>query len=242
MLKLDIHFIQFLTLLALGFISGKFISTSLIQISIWERVKDLGVKPPITSTILIYIKQTFCGWNSDLAPRCLLISLMTSLIFVTFWVRYGISPTFYFCCVYSLFNQIYLFAWLDKKNIPEAITIIFIGVGTLAVYLLDKKNLIVLIIVLFIYLMFQLFKNLKNYNPLNSYYSNLLSFIFPSFIWFNIQPTLVCIALSYITATLIGSQKSIEGNYYNYELLTPIMSVFFFIYLLFKFPSILQNL
>ena len=118
MLKLDIHFIQFLTLLALGFIFGKFISTSLIQISIWERVKDLGVKPPITSTILIYIKQTFCGWNSHLAPRCLLISLMTSLIFVTFWVRYGISPTFYFCCVYSLFNQIYLFAWLDKKNIP----------------------------------------------------------------------------------------------------------------------------
>jgi hypothetical protein len=241
MLNVDFHFIHFSTLIALGFISGKFISTSLIQISVWDRVKDLGINPPLTSTLLIYLKQTFCGWNNNLSPRCLLISLMTSLIFVTFWVIYGISNTFFFCCLYSVFGQIYLFAWLDNRDVPEIITGVFIIIGNVAVYYLDKNRLFISILILILYSIIKYFNFAYKLELFNNNYFKLSSFSIAATVWFGFSPTIICLLLSYITATLIRAQKKIKKIHYNYQLINSIMCVFFFIYSLFKFPSILQS-
>ncbi len=239
MLTIDVHFVQTLLLLAVGFISGKFISTFLIQISVWERVKELGVRPSLTSAILIYWRQTFCGWNNELAPRCLLISLLTSILFVTFWARYGISMTLLFCCLYSLFGQIYLFSWLDDKDIPEKFNIIFIIMGNIAVYFIDKNRFALSIIFSIIYFITIYFGVHHSRKFSNNTYSKLFGFVFSLVVWFGLTPTLAVMSLAYIAAILIRTQDKFKKVYCNYELLNPIMCVFFFIYSLFKFPSVL---
>ena len=239
MVYVDTHFIQFLVLLGTGFISGKFISTSLIQFSIWERVKGLGIEPPLTSSILIYLKQTFCGWGTNLAPRCLLISLLTSLIFVTFWVRYGFSFIFIFCCLYSLFGQIYLFSWIDDREVPEGLTSLFIFIGNISVYFVEEYRLAnsILLTIIFFIIKHSILSGILKFQ--HNIYFRSLSFIFPMMIWFGLKPTLTILFLAYITAALIRVQKEIKGGRFYYEFLNPIICVFFFIYILFKFPSAL---
>ena len=239
MLNIEPHFIQFVFLVALGFISGKFISTSLIQIIIWERVNDLGVKPPLISAALIYLRQTFCGWNSELPPRCRLISLMTSLLFVTFWIRYGINSTFIFCCIYSLFAQIFLFSWLDKRGVPEVINSSFIACGIVAVFFIDQNRIFISVFVSILYFVFKCFNDYTFSGSFHKVYFKNLSFIFSLVIWFGLLPSIICIFVAYGTGKLISIQKGFKNIKYNHELLNPIMCVLFFIYALFKFPSAL---
>ena len=239
MLTMDIHFVQTLLLLAIGFISGKFISTFLIQISVWERVKELGVRPSLSSAILIYCRQTFCGWNTELAPRCLVISLLTSILFITFWARYGISLTLIFCCIYSLFGQVYLFSWLDDKDIPENVTMIFLIMGSISVYFLDENRFSHSLLFSILYFISIYFGFHRNHRISGNTCSNLYGFVFSLVVWFGLIPTLAVMSLSYMAAILIRTQEKIKKVYCNHELLNPIMCVFFFVYSLFKFPSVL---
>ena len=164
---------------------------------------------------------------------------VTSILFITFSARYDISLTLIFCCLFSLFGQIYLFSGLDDKDIPEIVNIIFIIIGNLAVYILDNERLISSIIFSIFYLVAIYFGVYRKQKFLDNSYSNFYSFVLSLIVWFGLIPTLTVMTLSYTAAILMRTQRRIKNTHSNYGLLNPIMCVFFFIYSLFKFPSAL---
>lgn len=229
-----------LFLLAIGFVFGKFVNTAIIQLSIWEKVGLLGLKPPVKSTFKIFMQQIFHQWGNDLTARCLTINLITAICFFTFWFRYGTTVIFFYCSIYFLFIEFFLFSWLEKLKVPEFIYSSFILLGLVGSYFVTSNNFYFSLGFIFLYILFNFTFKKTLLNKLSITLFNNLKFFVCVGVWFGIQTAIIIVLLSSL-ATIIVTDKKIYPHYFSlkFKYLNPLMCIFTLVYILFLFPCVL---
>jgi len=235
-----LNFTNGLLFLTIGLIFGKFISTAIIQLSIWDKVQLLGLKPSLKTTFKIFLQQVFLDWGSDLKTKDLAIKLITAIFFFTFWFRYGPNISFLYCCIFLIFIEFFIFAWLEKLKIPETVFIMFIFIGSTATFHNFSSKVPSSIFFLFLYFSINYFLKRFFIKKVSLEIFNNIKFIITLGVWFGMIATIQLSFFSYLLTIMI-KEKNKHSTYFllKPKYVNPLMGVFSLVYILFNFPIIL---